>query len=344
VDLTAIQHRSARALDAIWYRRSAWRWLLAPIARVFLGLVSIRRKLYARGWLKAIDVGVPVVVVGNISVGGTGKTPLVVWLADALSERGFRVGVICRGHGGRSQNWPRPVAAFSETSEVGDEARLLARRLKCPVVAGPDRVAAAEMVQKPGPLDVIVSDDGLQHYRLERSFEIAVVDGVRGLGNGRCLPAGPLREPPSRLREVDAIVVNGGDWGHAGVLRARLRPTRVVELASGEERALDDFSGRHVHAVVAIGHPQRFFELLESRGILVEPHPLADHAPITRRDIEFGDGLPVLMTEKDAVKCGHLSGKDMWFVEAELEFAEGHGERLLRSITRDLTPAAGTSP
>jgi tetraacyldisaccharide 4'-kinase len=334
--MSRVRHVFARGLNALWYGRKPWYWLLWPLAAVFRALVRLRRVAYARGWLGREDVGVPVIVVGNITAGGTGKTPLVIWLAEALIERGFRVGVICRGHGGRARDWPQPVAKASEAAWVGDEAKLLARRSSCRVVAGPDRVAAARLLLRQGPLDVILSDDGLQHYRLARRFEIAVVDGARGLGNGACLPAGPLREPASRLREVDAIVVNGGDWGHPGVLRAKLLPTRVLELASGLEKSLVEFRGRRVHAVAGVGNPERFFALLDVHGLEVDPHPLADHAPITQSDIDFDDDLPVLMTEKDAVKCGHLNGKDKWFVEAELEFAEGDGERLLREIARSL--------
>ena len=327
---------AAAWLDALWYGRTIWHWPLVPSAWLFSALVWIRRQAYRYGWLASVDVGVPVIVVGNLTVGGTGKTPLVIWIVTELLQRGYRVGVICRGYGGKAESWPQPVAAFSDAAQVGDEATLLAKRLGCRVVAGPDRVAAARMLLQPGPLDVIVSDDGLQHYRLRRDVEIAVVDGDRGLGNGWCLPAGPLREPPARLRDVDAIVVNGGDFGHAGVVRATLRPGAVVELESGTEKRLADFAGQRVHAIAAIGHPQRFFDSLTDHGIAVEPHPLADHAEITAAHLDYRDGLPVLLTEKDAVKCERIGVGNVWRVVANLEFAAGNGERLLRTIVRQL--------
>ena len=323
-----------RGLNALWYGGNRLYWLLWPLARVFGALVSIRRFAYRRGWLRAFDVGVPVIVVGNLTAGGTGKTPLVIWLAGRLRERGFRVGIVCRGYGGAAKKWPQPVATFSDEALVGDEARLLALRAGCPVVAGPDRVAAARMLQKPGPLDVILADDGLQHYRLGRAVEIAVVDGARGLGNGLCLPAGPLREPASRLREVDVVVANQGDFGHAGVLKAHMRAVRVCELGTGRERTLADFAGETVHAVAAIGNPGRFFDWLEEQRLIVEPHALADHAVIDAGMLDFGDGLPVLITEKDAVKCERLETSNVWCVVTELEFAPGDGERLERTVLR----------
>ena len=332
---------ATRRLNALWYGRSPARWLLWPLAIVYRGLAALRRFSYRKRLRGSFDPGVPVIVVGNLTAGGTGKTPLVIWLARRLADQGYRLGIVCSGYGGAGKQWPQSVANFSDVALVGDEAKLLARRAGCAVVAGPDRAAAARMLLKPGPLDLILADDGLQHYRLRRAVEIVVVDGTRGLGNGLCLPAGPLREPPSRLREVDAIVVNEGDFGHAGVLRARLRPTRVVELATGQERQLTDFANRSVHAVAAIGNPARFFGLLESHDIAVEPHALADHAVPTAADLTFDDGLPVLITEKDAVKCDRLKLANVWSVETELEFRTGDDERLLRTIGRLLEQQVG---
>lgn len=325
---------ATRGLNAVWYGGSPIRYALWPVAMGFRGLVALRRLAYRKGWKASIDVGVPVIVVGNLTVGGTGKTPLVIWLALRLRERGYRVGIVCRGYGGRAERWPQPVAPFSDPLDVGDEAKLLARRTACPVVAGPDRAAAAAMLLRPGALDIILADDGLQHYRLRRAIEIAVVDGTRGLGNGLCLPAGPLREPRSRLNEVDAVVVNDGGFGHAGVLRAQLKVTRVLELASGREQPLAAFAGMLVHAVAAIGNPDRFFATLADAGIEVDPHPHPDHAVLSSADLDFGDGAPVLITEKDAVKCERLSRSNLWCVVAELDLDPGHGERLLRNLDR----------
>jgi tetraacyldisaccharide 4'-kinase len=199
---------------------------------------AARRK---RDEQKRVDFEVPVIVVGNLTVGGTGKTPLVIWLVARLSERGYRPGIVCSGYRGEAQDWPQRVTVDSEPEQVGDEAVLLAQRARCPVVAGPDRVANVQELLTAGTVDVVVSDDGLQHYRLGRSIEIAVIDGIRGLGNGLCLPAGPLREPAARLREVDAIVVNGGKWGHAGVFRAEVLATGVRQTATGTMKALEEF-------------------------------------------------------------------------------------------------------
>jgi tetraacyldisaccharide 4'-kinase len=273
---------------------------------------------------------VPVVVVGNLTVGGTGKTPLTIWLARLLIDRGFRVGLVCRGYGGKAAVWPQKVSEASLAADVGDEAKLLTRRTGCPVAAGPDRVAAAELLLDSETLDVILSDDGLQHYKLRRAFEFAVIDGTRGLGNGQCLPAGPLREPPSRLYEADAVVINEGEFQRIGAFRAAIRPVRVYELATGSEKALEDFDGVAVHAVAAIGNPGRFFELLARYGILVKLHAMADHADLTADDLSFDDERPVLITEKDAVKCEGLRIPGVWCVVTELEFREGDRERVER--------------
>ena len=325
---------ATRAIHALWYEAHPARWLLWPLSLLFRALVAARRLAYRHGLLRSYDVGVPVIVVGNITAGGTGKTPLVIWLARYLADSGHRVGVVCSGYGGSSQRWPQRVSDATPVSVVGDEAKLLARRAACPVVAGPDRVADVKLLQGAVPLDVIVADDGLQHYRLKRAIEIAVVDGTRGVGNGLCLPAGPLREPVARLSEVDAVVVNSGDYGHQGMLRAGLRVVRVYSLGTGAEKRLADFAGSEVHAVAAIGNPGRFFAALEDAGLVVEPHPHPDHAALSRGDVDFGDGRPVLITEKDAVKCGAFASDRLWCVVTDLEFDPGHGDRLQRSLDR----------
>jgi tetraacyldisaccharide 4'-kinase len=300
----------------------------------------MRRAAYRRGWLSAVALPVPVIVVGNVSVGGTGKTPFIIWLAARLVQRGLRVGVIARGYRGRARVWPQWVSADSDPREVGDEPVLLARRTGCPVVAGPDRVAAARALLERASVDVLLSDDGLQHYRLARRMEIAVVDGVRGMGNGLCLPAGPLREPAARLSEVDAIVVNGGDWGHAGVFRASPSVTQVRQVAGEQVRTLASFEGEPVHAVAGIGNPQRFFALLEDAGLDVIAHPFEDHANIAADDLVFREPGAVLMTEKDAVKCAAFAPADAWCVCVDLLFEGDAASRLLRLVTRDLAGGA----
>jgi tetraacyldisaccharide 4'-kinase len=358
--------RTARLLSSIWYGGNPLRWLLWPLSLAYRAAAALRRAAYRFGVARIVVLPVPVIVIGNISVGGTGKTPLIIWLAGRLEERGLAVGIVSRGYRGRARDWPRYVTAESDPDMFGDEPVLIARRTLCPVVAGPDRVAAARRLLAEAPVDVLLSDDGLQHYRLGRRLEIVVVDGVRGMGNGLCLPAGPLREPASRLEQVDAVVVNGGAWGAAGAFRARLAASRVRRIGkppsdscgpsraeadgrarnsaprapavAGEVRSLDDFRGQTVHAVAGIGHPDRFFALLEGAGLKVIPHPLDDHARFGPHALRFREPGPVLVTEKDAVKCRNLPHDDLWCVCVDLEFAAADGERLLRLVMGNLTP------
>lgn len=328
--------RLSRFLNSVWYSNHKLKWILWPVGLLFGVLARVRRTLYRRGWLRSVRVGAPVVVVGNVSAGGTGKTPCVIWLAQALESRGFSVGVVSRGYGGAGRAWPVDVGADSDPTLVGDEPVLIASRTGCPVVAGPDRVAAAQRLLDRHDVDVVVSDDGMQHYRLARDFEVAVVDGSRGLGNGLCLPAGPLREPPERLREVDAVVVNSGSWPFEGAFSAELVPVGVRQLRGGREATLADFAGRRAHAVAAVGNPERFFAMLEDAGLDVDPRPLPDHAPIRPADLRFDDPDPVMITEKDAVKCGSFAGEAVWCVVVDMRFADGGEERLMSELMRGI--------
>ena len=328
--------RLSQALNSLWYGDSPLRWLLYPASLAYLGLARLRRAAYARGTLASVDLAVPVIVVGNVSVGGTGKTPFIIWLAAELKNRGLRVGILTRGYRGAAADWPRLVSGDMPAAEVGDEAVLLARRTGCPVAAGPDRIAAAQRLLDQGALDVLLSDDGLQHYRLGRRFEIAVVDGVRGMGNGLCLPAGPLREPEERLRSVDAIIVNGGKWGHAGVFRAAAVVTQVYRVTDRAPRTLESFKKEPVHAVAGIGNPQRFFDLLADSGLDVIPHPLEDHAVLAAHDLAFDEPGPVLITEKDAVKCEGFAHDDVWCVAVDLTLDADQTTRLMRLVLREL--------
>lgn len=336
--------RLSQLLNAIWYRGHPLKWLLWPLGRLFEAAVRLRRALYRAGVKQAVATGVPVVVIGNITVGGTGKTPCVVWLARELTQLGFKVGIVSRGYGGRADAWPQRVGPDSDPALCGDEPVLLARRTACAVAAGPDRVAAVRMLIRDAGVDVVLSDDGLQHYRLARAVEIAVIDGERGVGNGLCLPAGPLREPVSRLDEVDAIVVNGGRWPDRRALRADLVATGAYELADGGRREmLDAFRGADVHAVAGIGHPQRFFDLLAARGLHVRASPLVDHASIRADQLTFGDSLPVMVTEKDAVKCRGIAHQNLWCVTVDMRFADDGGRRLLDLVTARLEEGSQAS-
>jgi tetraacyldisaccharide 4'-kinase len=284
------------------------------------------------------SAGVPVVVVGNINAGGTGKTPVTLWLARALKHKGYSPGIVSRGYGGDVGPVPVRVTADSDPSVVGDEALVLAAQSGCATVVHPDRVAAAREAARLGA-DIIVSDDGLQHYRLGRDVELVVVDGERGFGNGTMLPAGPLRESLSRLDSVDAVLLNGGERDidipalrQSGAMRFELRATAVARLNDSEVRHIDDFADQAVHAVAGIGHPERFFSMLESRRIEVIRHPLPDHAAITMEDVRFDDELEVLMTQKDAVKCKGFDSARLWYVPVEVEFDGEGGASLLELI------------
>jgi len=327
------------ALQRLWYG-PRWASLpLWPLSWAFRALVALRRGLYRSGLRRAQRAPVPVVVVGNLTVGGTGKTPVVAWLARELALHGHRVGVVLRGYGGRATAQPQLVTAASDPREVGDEAVLHARYGPRVVVAGADRVAAARRAAEEGA-DVIVCDDGLQHLRLARDVEIAVVDAARGLGNRQLLPAGPLREPAARLEDVDAVVLTERGAGRSGDVAPRrpctvtvqLRSGDAVNLSSGERRPLAAFRGRALHAVAGIGHPGAFFDALDAAGLDVEPHALPDHVALDRDALPFPAGAAVLMTEKDAVKCRSFAGSDWWFVELEVAIEPADARTLVELV------------
>ncbi len=299
--------------------------MLVPLSLLFWLISSVRRALFRNGWLRSKDAGVPVIVVGNITAGGTGKTPVCIWLANELTKNGHAVGIVSRGYGGASKASYLRVSTDSDPAEVGDEPLLMARRTGCPVIVGTDRVEAASEMAKQG-VDVIIADDGLQHYALHRSYEVCVIDGERNLGNRRLIPAGPLRETPRRLLSVDQVLINGrcGDnQANAAEMTAlcfSLVPGDAVRIGDGSTRALADFSGQRVHAVAGIGNPSRFFKMLRGLGLDVIEHPMPDHAVPDLRNV--GGGLPVLMTEKDAVKRVKLPHEDCWYVPVELSLDE----------------------
>jgi tetraacyldisaccharide 4'-kinase len=331
-------------LNEIWYGSAPVPWWLLPLSAIYAVASRLRRFSYAKQWRRPTTLTRPVIVIGNLSVGGTGKTPLVCWLAVRCTDLGFRPGVVTRGYGGSSRR-AQLVQASDDPNTVGDEAMMLARRSGVPIAIGRDRPAAAQLLINAG-CDVIVSDDGLQHYALARDCEIIVVDGERRFGNGRLLPAGPLREAPGRLKEADAVVVNGGPaviGGHAslaGALRMRLEATNAIALRYGTAKPLSEFSGQSVHAIAAIGNPQRFFKMLQALGIHVIAHALPDHARLRADDISFADDLPVLMTEKDAVKCTEIAGPHHWYVPVNIVFDDGDSEALQSVVARSIEKRA----
>ena len=326
--------RSVR-LDELWYGRSFLSVLLAPLGALYGAVMGLRRALYRARILRSTRMAVPVIVVGNISVGGTGKTPLVIWLAETLKRAGKHPGVVSRGYGGAATSWPQQVRADSDPRLVGDEPVLIARRAACPVVVDPDRVRAAQTLLATHHCDVLISDDGLQHYALARDVEIAVVDGTRRHGNGRCLPAGPLREPLRRLRTVDVIMVNGGDAADECSFHL------IGDIACAVDgmpsaRPLAEFAGQSVHAVAGIGRPARFFEHLRRQGVQVIAHPYPDHYLYRAEELRYADHLPVLMTEKDAVKCRPFADPLHWYVPVSAHIEPMCKSRLQKVLSRRL--------
>lgn len=311
-----MDHRGAVHFSRrVWYGSSVLSWLLLPLSWLYCAIMRLRRRAYRAGWLRSEPLTVPVVVVGNLTVGGTGKTPLVLRLVALLKAQGFNPGIITRGYGGAATTWPQPVGPDSDPVLVGDEPVLLARRSGRTLVAGPDRVAAGRMAIELGGCDILVSDDGLQHYRLARDLEILLIDGVRGFGNGRCLPAGPLREPVTRCASVDLVVYKDGDG--AGY-RMRLTPGVFVNLLDPTlHRAAEDLRGASVLAVAGIGDPERFFLLLETLGLQIERCPYPDHYRYTRSDSVGWGNRTVIMTEKDAVKCAAIAARDHWYLPVD---------------------------
>ena len=368
-----------REPPAFWYEPHPLGVLLAPLGWLYGLFAILRRYAYRAGLRRSRQVGRPVVVVGNLCVGGTGKTPLVIAIAKLLARRGVRAGIVCRGYGGSVSRWPRQVRPDGDPDRVGDEAVLLARRAGVPVAAGPNRIAAARILVRRSKCEVILIDDGLQHLQLARDVEIVVVDGVRRHGNGRCLPAGPLREPLIRLASVDLVVVNGQPPEGEGTpgeedARGELPPrpgagrggAREVEGARGGEpgmwlaagdavslldagvaRPLESFRGAPVHAVCGIGHAERFFRTLESHGITIVRHPFPDHHPFREEEIRFAGDAPVLMTEKDAVKCERFAGARHWYVPVEAVLSSAFEARLttlLRGCGVAMEPGPQASP
>ncbi len=322
-----------RWIERQWSERNLLTLGLAPLSALFRGAVAARRCLYRTGVLKTTHLPVPVIVIGNISVGGTGKTPLVLWIADLLARSGHRPGIITRGYGG--DGVLRPVTRSSTPAQVGDEPMLLARRTEAPIFAGPDRVRAAQALLAAHPdCDVLISDDGMQHYALARDMEIAIVDGARGFGNGRLLPAGPLREPVCRLAYVDAIVCNGtcsalGLPAYEMVLSG----DRCVNLANPNQQcAATAFKEIPVRALAAIGNPARFFAHVRELGLRFSEHPFPDHHPFRVQDLAFASDDVVLMTEKDAVKCTAFAKPNWWYLPVTAQADPALGELILAKV------------
>lgn len=316
-----------------WYRITPLHLLLLPVSLLFRCIVASRRLLFHIGLLSSVKLPVPVIIVGNITVGGTGKTPLTLWLAEQLAADGWHPGIISRGFGG-SGSKAQEVLQNSDPATVGDEPVLMAQRKLCPIWIGRDRPAAALALLAAHPeCDVILSDDGLQHYRLQRDVEIAVVDGLRRFGNGFLLPAGPLREATSRLREVDAVVVNGGNAA-PGEFLMQLEGVHFYNLLNPEITATAaDFQGQSVHAIAGIGHPERFFRHLNKLGLTPKTHHHPDHHPYSAADLAYDDANALLMTEKDAVKCIEFADERYWVLRVDAHLDSALTQLILEKIS-----------
>lgn len=299
-------------IEKLWYSKNILSIFLLPLSWLFQLVSFLRRSFYKLFHTNAAIEDVCIIVVGNITVGGTGKTPFVSYLAQLCKEKDLKVGVVARGYGRTDESVLIEVLDDSDAVEVGDEALMLKQQTSCPIVVAADRNKAVKYLNDKYDLDVIISDDGLQHYSLARDYEIIVVDGEREFGNGRCLPAGPLREPVSRLNQADIVISNGENAAYE--YQYITIHNNLVPLANRSENiALEQFSNTKVHAVAGIGHPKRFFAMLENAGINVIPHIFPDHYAFKQSDLEFNDKLPIIMTEKDAVKCSRFNKDNTWY-------------------------------
>jgi tetraacyldisaccharide 4'-kinase len=324
-------------LTAHWYlpSKSFLSILLLPFTVLFWLSITVRRWLYQWGIVKVKKFHVPIIVVGNLTVGGTGKTPFVIWLAQFLKSQGYHPGIVSRGVGGKKHVHPHIVqVTSSDVKRVGDEALLLAKHTECPVVLCVDRALAVQSLLTHFSCDIVLSDDGLQHYRLGRDLEIALIDGLRGFGNKQLLPAGPLREPVSRLKTVDFIIVNEkvNDENLTHVENEfvmTLKPSQFISIKNPQLKIdYEKFPYKKIHAVAAIGHPERFFLSLEKFGFEIIRHIFPDHYLFQRKDLEFQQTYPIIMTEKDAVKCYDFADERFWYVHANVELSAGFEERL----------------
>ena len=334
----------SEAITCAWYQNKKWIWWLLPLTLLFWLVSRVRRLCYQKGWVESVKVSAPVIIVGNISVGGTGKSPLTGYLVSQLKQRGYRPGVVSRGYGGQSDRYPLIVDEESSAAMVGDEPLMLYQMTRCPVAVDPVRSRAAMKLCKEFDCDVVICDDGLQHYAMARDIEICVIDGKRGLGNGFLLPAGPLRESSRRLTDVDFIVVNGvreslhqpSIENHGSVFEMSLKPQALVNLFDKRKLAVDELHGLAIHAVAGIGNPERFFLALEALGAEVVPHAFPDHYQFSRDDFMFDGDLPVVMTHKDAVKCLTLYSDskpdNLWYMPVSAEFDNQFIEELCQQL------------
>ena len=325
-------HHIQQWLLNIWYKNSYWYIFFLPLSWLFASLILVRKFVFKRFLQNLYQPPCSVIIVGNITVGGTGKTPFIIWLAKNLKARGLKPAILSRGYGGQISDIPIEVSEYSDPSIVGDEPVMIASKVDCPVIVHSNRVLSCKYISKKN-IDLIICDDGLQHYLLKRDYEIVIIDGERVFGNGQLLPAGPLREPISRLNNVDLVlkqinsVSDGVDYDRERAFY--LTGGTANNINSGEMRSLSEFIGKKIHAVAGIGNPNRFFNLLADKGIEIERHYYGDHQKYSLDELSFDDDLDILMTEKDAVKCKKFNNDRLWYVPVELEFTNDSQEWLV---------------
>lgn len=329
-------------LSSLWYHKNYVAWILLPFSAIYRCVIFLRHRLYQYGLFKSHRLPVPVIIVGNLTVGGTGKTPLLMALVTLLQQQGFNPGVISRGYGGKASSWPQPVLAASDPIMVGDEAVLIAKNTHVPVFVGSKRVDAAKQLLSAHPAcNVILSDDGLQHYALQRDIEIAVIDGLRRFGSGYCLPAGPLREPINRLKIVDFVVCNGeaklGEYSMTFVLDAIVNVADETKVLS-----FSDLQNKPIIAIAGIGHPERFFQALHAKGLSFKTRIFPDHHCFQAKDIACAPNEIVIMTEKDAIKCTPFANQCHWSVKGRVVL-DPVFERLVVERVNQLTDESAPS-
>lgn len=321
-----------KRIDSYWYSTNRISSILTPLSWLFCAIVYVRKLFFKLRILSSYRSALPIIVVGNITVGGTGKTPMVIWLAKQLIEAGYKPGIISRGYGGHAKHWPQQVRPDSDPYVVGDEPLLIAQRTACPMAVGPSRVDAVLALEEYTDCDVLISDDGMQHYRLRRDLEICIIDGKRRFGNGQCLPAGPLREKPGRLKTVDFVVTNSAA-AKEGEVSMQLAGGMIKALSDDREVVtISEWKGKCVHAVAGIGNPQRFFDALRNQGLDVIEHSYSDHYHYSQYELEFYDSLPVIMTEKDAVKYRRFAGPRHWHYPVDAVLDEGFASQILERV------------
>lgn len=328
--MKAFWHRLA---NKIFYQKTILSYLLLPFSWVYLLIISIHKFLYRQKILKTYHFSIPIIVIGNLTVGGTGKTPLTIFLANFLKAQGFKPAIISRGYGGQAPQYPYPVDANSTPEIVGDEAVLIARQTQCPMVIAPKRVAALQYILQQYACDIVLADDGLQHHALGRDIEMVVIDGQRRFGNGFCLPAGPLRESISRLQTVDFLICNGAAAKNDEYSMTYMMNDLHAVDHSSRVRPLAEFRNKTIHAVAGIGNPERFFNYLRENSLTIIPHIFPDHHPYQVSDFSFiGKDDQVIMTEKDAVKCEKFAKENFWYLPIKADLPKDFEEKLLQSI------------